>query len=588
MSGPAATAWHNDPARRRKVITPARLASISLLRQAPRLTIALLTVPVLAGLAGTVMPAFGVNTGDGRTAFQALADWPGLSRAVQLSVTTGAISTLLSVAITLLIVAALVGSRSFGVIQHLLSPLLAVPHAAAALGLAFLVAPSGWIARMLSPWATGWHSPPDLLILNDPGGWALILGLVAKEVPFLLLMTLAALPQTDVARRMLVTASLGYGRVWGFALTVLPALYPQLRLPIYAVLTYAMTCVDMAVILGPSLPPPLAVQITHWMMDPALTLRSTAAAGAVVQLLAVAIALMAWHGAERLGKAALISGAQQGWRLVRADAPLRGLAIGLGSVLAGLLFAGLAGLALWSLAGLWPFPDAFPQTIGLKTWMQSAPDLTSTAATTLGLATLSTGLSLILVLACLEAEHQFELHPGTRGMWLLYLPLLVPQITFLPGLQALALGLCPADYAGIAVATAHVVFVLPYVFLSLGPAYRAWDTRQATIGAALGASPARVFWRLRLPMLMPALLTAAAVGISVSVAQYLPTLLIGGGRLETLTTQAVALSSGGNRRVIGAYGLMQMLLPAAGFALALGLPRLIYANRRGMRPGFVA
>ena len=74
MSGPAATAWHNDPARRRKVITPARLASISLLRQAPRLTIALLTVPVLAGLAGTVMPAFGVNTGDGRTAFQALAD----------------------------------------------------------------------------------------------------------------------------------------------------------------------------------------------------------------------------------------------------------------------------------------------------------------------------------------------------------------------------------------------------------------------------------------------------------------------------------------------------------------------------------
>ena len=41
-----------------------------------------------------------------------------------------------------------------------------------------------------------------------------------------------------------------------------------------------------------------------------------------------------------------------------------------------------------------------------------------------------------------------------------------------------------------------------------------------------------------------------------------PTLLIGGGRVETLTTEAVALSSGGNRRLIGAYAMLQLLLPA--------------------------
>ena len=78
------------------------------------------------------------------------------------------------------------------------------------------------------------------------------------------------------------------------------------------------------------------------------------------------------------------------------------------------------------------------------------------------------------------------------------------------------------------------------------------------------------------------MLTAAAIGVAVSVGQYLPTLLIGGGRIETLTTEAVALSSGGNRRVVGAMALLQMLLPAAGFALALGLPRLIFRNRIGV------
>src|SRR5690606_540084 len=107
-----------------------------------------------------------------------------------------------------------------------------------------------------------------------------------------------------------------------------------------------------------------------------------------------------------------------------------------------------------------------------------------------------------------------------------------------------------------AVSAAHLVFVLPYVFLSLAPAYRAWDQRISVAGLALGATPARVFWHLRLPMLLRPVLTAAAVGLAVSVGQYLPTLLIGGGRVETLTTEAVALSSGGNRRLIGAYALL--------------------------------
>ena len=590
MTGPGATAWHNDSRGAHnfgnaRLKMRVRVPRFSLLRQAPRLTIALLTAPVIAGFAGTIMPAFAPISGNGPTAFQALADWPGLPRATELSLITGLISTGLALAITLLIVASLLGSRTFATVQHLLSPLLAVPHAAAALGLAFLIAPSGWIARILSPWATGWQNPPDLLILNDPDGLALILGLVGKEVPFLLLMALAALPQTDAKRRMMVASSLGYGRVWGFSLTVLPGLYRQLRLPVYAVLTYAMTCVDMAAILGPSLPPTLSVQITHWMMDPDLTHRGTAAAGAVVQLLAVLAALLAWHAAEKGVGAAMLAFADQGWRLWAADGPLRVLAVGLGGTLAGLLFAGLAGLAVWSIAGLWPFPSAVPQTVSLQTWVKSAPDLISTANATLGLAGLSTAVSLFMTLACLEAEHRFDLPQGMRALWLLYLPLLVPQIAFLPGLQILALQAGPVGNSLGVVAVAHSVFVLPYVFLSLSPGYRAWDDRLATVGATLGASPSRVFWQLRLPMLLPAVLTAAAVGASVSLAQYLPTLLISGGRLDTLTTQAVALSSGGNRRITGAYGLMQMLLPAAGFALAIGVPRLIFANRRGMQAG---
>lgn len=546
-----------------------------ILRALPRLTLALMAGPVLAGLAGTAYPALR----DG--GFARLFAWNGLPRAAALSLGTGLGSTALSVALCILILAALYGTPAFARTRRLLAPLLSVPHAAAALGLAFLIAPSGWIARLLSPWATGWTNPPDLLILNDPYGLSLTLGLVAKELPFLLLMALSSLHQTDPDRRLTTAATFGYGRIAAFLLTVLPALYPLIRLPVYAVLAYAMTVVDMAMILGPTLPPTLSQQVVAWQMAPDLADQGTAAAGAILQLALVLAALGLWRMGETALRRAAGKLAATGHRAVWADAPARALARLAALSLALALFAGLAALALWSVAAAWRFPDALPARLSLSAWALALPDLAPASALTLLIALAATATATALVLACLEAETRFGLSATPRAMLLLYLPLLVPQVVFLPGLQTLALAL------GIGgtwpdVAAAHLVFVLPYVFLSLSYPYHALDPRYTTAARALGTSEGRIFWHLRLPLLLAPTLTAFAVGMAVSIGQYLPTLLIGGGRVATLTTEAVALSSGGNRRIIGTFALLQMLLPALGFWLALALPRLIWRHRKGM------
>lgn len=545
------------------------------LRAAPGLTLFVMLAPIAAGLAGTIIPAFGPGGWSG------LFAWPGLRQAAILSLTSGLFSTLIALALALALVAALQGGRTFNAITRMISPLLGLPHAAAALGLAFMVSPSGWIARALSPWATGWTEPPDILVLNDPWGIALTLGLVVKELPFLLLMLLAALPQADAPRRLRLAASLGYDRVTGWFLAVLPAVWPQMRMPTLAVLAYGMTTVDMAVILGPSLPPTLSVRIASWMMHADFALHATAAAGALLQLLLVGTAILALLCVERclamLGR----------WRTTTGrrgrffDAAIGPLAACSGVLVVALASLGMVSMALWSVAGPWSFPDALPESLTLQTWQRAAPGLVGNATVTVIVGMVATGTALILVAGCLEAEVRFGLTPGRRSQWLLYLPLIVPQIAFLPGLQLFVL-LTGAEGSLLAVAAAHLVFVLPYVFLSLGPNWRAWDRRIGLAGSALGASPDRVLFRLRLPMLLGAILTAAAVGFAVSVGQYLPTLLIGGGRVTTLTTEAVALSSGGNRRIAGAFAMSQVILPAAGFALAILLPAQIFRHRIGM------
>lgn len=556
-----------------------------MLRFLPALTLLAMLGPVIAGLWGTALPAFGHLPAAGLTGpsldpFRGLFGWAGLGAAVRLSVMTGLIATSVSLAIVVFITAGWSGTRSFRMLERMLSPLLSVPHAAAAFGLAFLIAPSGWVARLLSPALTGWDRPPDLLIVQDPLGLAMIAGLVVKEVPFLLLMTIAAMGQAQPRRSLLVAQSLGYGRLTGWLKTVFPRVYTQIRLPVYVVIAYSMSIVDVAVILGPSTPPTLSVQIVKWMSDPDLSMRLTGAAAALLQLALVIGALGFWWCGERivarLGDRWIMSG-----RRGQFDAPIRIFSLGLGSISAVAILFGLAGLAVWSFAAFWSFPNVLPDSFTLRTWDRHGPDAIATLGETFFVAGIAVLLALALVLGCLEAEHRSGRGLTRRGLWLLYLPLLVPQTAFLPGLQTLLLNL-GADVGRLPVIFAHLVFVLPYVFLSLGDPWRSWDVRYATVASALGARPRTVFWRVRVPMLLRPILTATAVGIAVSVGQYLATLLIGGGRVSTLTTEAVALASGGDRRAIGVYGLMQTLAALVPFTLALIIPTILWRNRRGL------
>ncbi|WP_371153553.1 ABC transporter permease [Jannaschia sp. 2305UL9-9] len=554
------------------------------LRPLPLLTAGVLAGPVLLGLFGTLLPAFGLGPlGPGLrlSAFAAVRDWPGLVDAMAVSVTSGVLSTIGALAIASLILAGWHGTAAFRWLERLLSPLLAVPHAAAALGLAFLVAPSGWLMR-LPALALGWDVPPDLLIVQDRHGLTLTAGLIAKELPFLLLMMLAALGQVDQARRMAVARSLGAGRVAAWFKAVFPGVYAQVRLPVLVVLVYGMTNVDVATILGPNTPPSLSVQVTRWMLDPDLGQRSVAAAAAMVQGGLVLMVLAGWVGGERvtacLGRRWIWSG------LSLPEGPARGLGLILATVSAIAVLAGIAALALWSVAAGWRFPDLAPDALTLRSWSRFGPEMTMVAACTMEIAALSTLIAVLLAIGCLEAEHRFGLSVGQRALWLLYLPLLIPQVAFLPGLL-----LIPATigngYEMPMVIFGHVIFVLPYVFLSLSGPFRAWDGRFARVGAGLGASPDRVLWSLRMPMLLAPVLTAAAVGMAVSVGQYLPTLLLGGGRVSTLATEAVALAAGGDRRAIGVWGLGQTAAAFGPFVLALAIPALVFRNRRGLRHG---
>ena len=124
--------------------------------------------------------------------------------------------------------------------------------------------------------------------------------------------------------------------------------------------------------------------------------------------------------------------------------------------------------------------------------------------------------------------------------------------------------------------------MLPYLFLSLADPWRAFDERYTRAALSLGATRWRVFWRIKLPLLLRPVLLSAAVAFAVSVGQYLPTLFAGAGRVATLTTEAVTLTGGADRRVIGTWALLQAAFPLLIYGLAAAAPRWLFRHRQGM------
>ncbi|QCU76541.1 ABC transporter permease [Pseudoalteromonas distincta] len=553
----------------------------------PRFLLALLILPVLGGLISVLLPAFGYapvleQTTFSLQGFNALWQTPGLTQMVTLSVATGLISTLLAFIITLMILAAFFNSPWLNRIQRLLSPILVIPHAAAAIAVGFLIAPSGMISRLASPWLSGWELAPNGMFPHDSFGISIILGLTLKELPFLLLMALGVLAQPELGKKLRqqhkVALNLGYCPMTAFFKVILPSLYPLLRLPLLAVLAYASASVEMPLILGPNTPPTLAVAIMHWFNDVDLNLRIKASAGALLQLAVTGGLLALWLGGEKAVKVLFSDSLTNGVREY-GGFYWQKITVVLTALVISFILLSLIGLVMWSVAGFWRFPDAMPEQFTLLHFKSALMQMGSPLFNTLAIGLVTTLFAIILTLLCLESEQLSDKPISRFTSLIIYLPLLVPSIAFLFGLVWIQ-QLVNNQAAFFNVVLTHLLFVLPYVFLSLASSYRRLDPRFAHVAASLGAAPCKVFFKVKLPQLFAPILIAAALGLAISFGQYLPTLLAGGGRIATITTEAVTLANGASRRTSAVYAIMQMALPLIGFILAWVLPKYFFKSAR--------
>ncbi len=243
-------------------------------------------------------------------------------------------------------------------------------------------------------------------------------------------------------------------------------------------------------------------------------------------------------------------------------------------VLVGLLMLALVlplvPLAVWSFARGWRFPNLLPQEVTTAAWARALSPSGGVLQALVQSTAIALAVTLIAMLLAFPAGRALALH-RFRGRGLVYgiiaAPLIVPSIAAALGLHGVftLIGAAGTVWGVIAV---HLTPVLPYAIFIVAGIFATYDTRIEDQARSLGAAPFQVLRCVTLPSLAPALILGALFSFLVSWSQYLLTLMIGAGRVQTLPMVLFGYASSGRNDLAGAIGVIYILpaLLLMGFA----------------------
>jgi putative thiamine transport system permease protein len=474
--------------------------------------------------------------------------YQGLSVSVSMTLFSAIFSTLISLYIAFMVYSQYHLSRRLQSFEKYLAPLLSLPHLAIALGLVFL------------------FSDGSLFFVDSglprKGLSTLIIAIVIKEVPFFLLIFSAIGRQLPIKYWLLQGKALGYQDYRCWWILVFPPLLKQSRLALLAACAYTLSVVDISFLVGPNIPELFAVSMYRWQTSFSAGDQALAFWANVLLLGLLVLSVFVLYAHEKL-----VFIACKNWAVL-------GSTIRLGLVnrlfIAWLPMTGVLTLlmvvvfALWSLGANWQIDGSLWGSLHTRLWQDEWLFFSLPLQNSMFIGVIAGSLGVACALLALELQRR-------RGMYLpdyyWLLAILLPQLSMVLGWQVSHIWL-EGSYHSAWIILSHLPFTFAYAYLVLKGPFQSIEPRYELLAASFGYSPWQCWYKVRFRLLLPAVLSAFAITFSVSIAQYIPTLMIGAGRVTTITTEAVAIGTGSQQDVMALYILLQSILPFMAFFVA--------------------
>ncbi len=522
--------------------------------------VAIILLPIFFGFIGTILPMLGyipnISENFNLNYIEKLISFPGINKSIFLTFHVALFSTIISLIFSQLIIFKIFSTKFYETLKKIIIPLIAFPHVTMAVGISFLFSSSGFFYRLCSIFFENFDRPPNSNLFPDEFGIFLIFGLILKETPFFLLMSVSISSQLPIRKIFNLGKSINNSSLNSWIFFVFPYIYRKLRLSIIIVLIFSASVVDMSYVLTSSTPSTLSIRILELYQSSEIYDFSMACSLALVQLIVIIFLIIFWICLEKL--------------LIRGKFFIRYVIPEKNFYFENFLFVFSSSFQLfsilsitislmWSLSADWQYPAIFPNTVTLDNFSNFTDTFINSLLNTVVIATIVSVISICLILIWLETSYLsgykirfFELS--------FFTPLIIPELSFLMGISYF-FSIFGLNGKFLSLIFVEILYVLPYVFLIVEPAFRNINLRYIYQAKMLGKSNFIIFFKLKLMLIKKSLILALGIGMIVSISLYTPVYFIGNSEISTLSVELVNLTFSGNQRDLGVFTVIQMFLP---------------------------
>ena len=209
--------------------------------------------------------------------------------------------------------------------------------------------------------------------------------------------------------------------------------------------------------------------------------------------------------------------------------------VGITALLA-FLVAPMVPLFIWSVSFRWFYPNILPSEYSSRAWEAVISPTNNVLGATWDTTAIALMVTVLSVLFGVPAGRALGLYNfrGKRIVEIMILaPIIVPGLAVVLGIDTLFIryGLSGNVYG---VALVHLVPTLPYMTLVMSGVYSNYDVDYELQARSLGAGRWATQRFVTLPAVFPGVVVGALFTFLISWSQYILTLLIGDGQVETL------------------------------------------------------
>lgn len=215
-------------------------------------------------------------------------------------------------------------------------------------------------------------------------------------------------------------------------------------------------------------------------------------------------------------------------------------------------------MLIWSFSYRWTFPDLLPESWSLKGWEYVISPTSQVIPAILDSAFIAICVTCLSILVAVPAGRALGLYrfPGKRFVeFLILAPNIIPGLTVALGIHVVFIRLGLANTM-IGVILVHLVSSMTYAVLVMAGVFANYNPEFEEQARTLGANSLQTFRYVTLPSIFPGLVVASLFAFLISWDQYILTIVIAGGFVNTLSVLVVAAAGGGNRAITGALSIV--------------------------------